>query len=141
MSAEQAYLGAIGLIAGLAVAGGMFALISAISVVPRIICMSRTAGWVCRYENMIMLGGIIGNILTVFPDIPLPFGTAGLIAFGLGSGIQAGCLVMALAEIMNVFPIVFRRMRLKTGLSWVILALAAGKTIGGLWYFYQRMGG
>lgn len=140
MLIEHLGLGALGLICGMAVAGGTFALIVGISVVPRVVFMSKTAKEVIFYENMIMLGGIIGNIITVFTDIPIPLGSVGLILFGLGCGIQVGCLVMALAEIMNVFPIMFRRISLKIGMSYVITAMALGKVIGGLWYFYQQMG-
>lgn len=140
MLIEHLCLGALGLICGMAVAGGTFALIVGISVVPRVVFMSKTAKEVMFYENMIMLGGIIGNIITVFTDIPIPLGSFGLILFGLGCGIQVGCLVMALAEIMNVFPIMFRRISLKIGMSYVITAMALGKVIGGLWYFYQQMG-
>lgn len=140
MLIEHLGLGALGLICGMAVAGGTFALIVGISVVPRVVFMSKTAKEVMFYENMIMLGGIIGNIITVFTDIPIPLGSFGLILFGLGCGIQVGCLVMALAEIMNVFPIMFRRISLKIGMSYVITAMALGKVIGGLWYFYQQMG-
>lgn len=140
MLIEHLGLGALGLICGMAVAGGTFALIVGISVVPRVVFMSKTAKEVIFYENMIMLGGIIGNIITVFTDIPIPLGSVGLILFGLGCGIQVGCLVMALAEIMNVFPIIFRRISLKIGMSYVITAMALGKVIGGLWYFYQQMG-
>ncbi len=140
MLAKHFFLGAMGLTSGFAVAGGTFALIVAISVVPRIIGMSRTAREVLRYENMIIAGGIVGNLLTVFPEMPVPLGSPMLIIFGLGSGIQVGCLVMALAEIMNVFPIVFRRLRLKVGMSWVITFLAVGKTLGGLWYFFRQIG-
>lgn len=140
MLARHIFLGAFGLMCGFAAAGGTFALIMAISVVPRIIGMSRTARHVFCYETMIMAGGILGNIVTVFPELPIPFGRPMLVLFGLGSGIQVGCLVMALAEIMNVFPIVFRRVKLKIGLSWVITALAVGKVLGGLWYFYRQIG-
>ena len=140
MLVNHLFLGAIGFMSGLAVAGGTFALIIAISVVPRIIGMSRTAKRVFLYENMIILGGILGNIITVFPEIELPLGRFMLVLFGIGSGVQVGCLVMALAEIMNVFPIMFRRFHLKMGLSWVITFMAIGKTIGGLWYFSRQIG-
>lgn len=139
MLAKHFGLGAIGLMSGFAAAGGTFALIMAISVVPRVIGMSRTAKQLFCYENMIMLGGILGNIVTVFPGIHIPFGHFMLALFGLGSGIQVGCLVMALAEIMNVFPIVFRRLKLKIGMQWVIASLAFGKVAGGLWYFFTGL--
>lgn len=134
------FLGLVGATSGLAVAGGTFALIVTLRVMPRIIGKSNTAAHVIRYENMIIAGGIFGNIITVFTDLRIPLGSPFLILYGLCSGIQVGCLVMALAEIMDVFPIMFRRMGLKLGMEWVITAMAAGKVIGGLWYFYRHMG-
>ena len=38
-------------------------------------------------------------------------------------------------EILNTFPITFRRMGLKVGLFWVMLSMAAGKVAGSLYYF------
>ena len=140
MLIEHLFLGIFGFICGMALAGGTFALIVGISVVPRIVFMSKTAKEVMWYENFIMLGGILGNIVTVFTDLRIPFGSPMLILFGLGCGIQVGCLVMALAEILNVFPIMFRRISLKIGMSIVITAMAIGKVAGGLWYFYHQIG-
>ena len=47
-----------------------------------------------------------------------------------------GCLAVALAEVLNVFPVLFRRANLKNGLGFLITAFAAGKTVGGLVYFF-----
>ena len=41
---------------------------------------------------------------------------------------------------MNVFPIIFRRVKLKVGMQWVITSLAVGKVLGGLLYFYRQLG-
>lgn len=138
---KQLLLGGVGLTSGFAVAGGSFALIVALSVVPRIIGKSSTALEILRYENAMMAGGILGNIAVIFPQIRLPFGKPLLLVYGLCSGIYVGCLVMALSEIMNVFPVIFRRIRLKSGLFFVITCMAAGKVAGGLWYFFKGMGG
>lgn len=140
MLAKQIFLAFIGLASGLSVAAGTFALIVSLKIVPRIIGKGHTASRILTFENAIILGGIAGCIVTVFPSLMLPLGSPLLILYGLFSGIQVGCLVMALAEIMNVFPIMFRRMRLKMGLSWVITTLAIGKTLGGLLYFYRQIG-
>lgn len=140
MLAEHFFLGAVGLTSGFAVAAGTFALVVALGVVPRIIGKSSTAAEVFCYENTIIVGGILGNIISVFTDIRIPLGSPMLILYGLGSGVHVGCLVMALAEIVDVFPIMFRRLKLKTGLQSIIVCMAIGKVIGGLWYFYQRMG-
>lgn len=140
MLIEHLLLGLLGLMSGFAVAGGTFALVVALNIVPRIIGKSNTAEQIFRYENLIIVGGIVGNVVTVYTNLKIPLGSPFLILFGLCCGIQVGCLVMALSEIMNVFPIMFRRLKLKTGLSWVISCMAVGKVAGGFWYFFQKMG-
>lgn len=140
MWAEHLFLVFLGLTAGLAVSAGTFALIITLKILPRIIGKGHGASHIFLFENTIILGGICGTVVTVYPNLMLPFGSPFLILYGLFSGVQVGCLVMALAEIMNVFPIMFRRFSLKTGLKWVITSMAVGKTIGGLWYFYRQIG-
>ncbi|MGN0483703.1 MAG: stage V sporulation protein AB [Lachnospiraceae bacterium] len=128
-----------GIASGAAVSGGTFAFIVTLKIVPRLVGRSNTAkSYVC-YENAVILGGTIGNILGVFEMIPLPFGRIMLWLYGLGAGIFEGCVAITLAEILHVFPIVFRRMKLKVGLSAVIFAFAAGKAAGALYYFYQQL--
>ena len=140
MWTKHLFLAFLGLTAGLAVSAGTFALIISLKIIPRIIGKGHGASHIFLFENTIILGGICGTIVTVYPNLMLPFGSPFLILYGLFSGIQVGCLVMALAEIMNVFPIMFRRFSLKTGLQWVITSMAVGKTLGGLWYFYRQIG-
>lgn len=140
MWSRHFFLAFLGLSAGLAVSAGTFALIISLKIVPRIIGKGHGASHIFLFENTIILGGICGTVVTVYPNLMLPFGSPFLILYGLLSGMQVGCLVMALAEIMNVFPILFRRCSLKTGLNWVITFMAAGKTLGGLWYFYRQIG-
>lgn len=139
MWGERILLWLLGLTSGMAVAAGTFAFIIIIGVAPRIIGKSNTAKQVLWYENAIILGGILGNIVSVYTMMPLPVGRWFLTLFGLCSGIQVGCLAVALAEILNTFPIMFRRINLKTGLPWVITFMAIGKMIGAFWYFYKGM--
>lgn len=141
MFLKPLFLVMIGFTSGLAVAGGSFALIATLCIVPRIIGKSSTAAKIFHYENAIILGGIWGNVVTVYTNLKIPLGRPFLILYGLGSGIQVGCLIMALAEIMSVFPIMFRRLKLKIGMSGVITAMAFGKVFGGLWYFFHGIGG
>lgn len=136
---NHAFLSLVGLASGLAVAGGTFALIVSLKIIPRIVGISHLAKRTMCFENMIILGGIWGTLFSVFPMIRFPVGHWFIALYGLCSGIQVGCLLMALAEIVNVFPVLFRRANLKIGLSWVILSLAAGKLAGSLFYFYRNM--
>ena len=132
-------LGLLGLLFGLSVASGSFALAVKLGIVPAMAERSNTAKHIITYENAIILGGVCGNIVSVFTQIRLPLGPVFLAVYGLGAGIFTGCMVVALAEIVNVFPIMFRRVNLKMGLSWVVITLALGKVCGALYYFINDM--
>lgn len=106
-----------GLVSGLAVASGTFAFLIAIGVIPRLIGKSNTARSLFTYETTVFFGGVIGNIISVFLDVPVPFGRVILILFGFCAGIFVGCLAVSLAEILNTFPILFRRFKLSIGLA------------------------
>lgn len=124
-----------GLVSGAAIAAGTFAFVMIIGVVPRLIGKChRAAGTMC-FENAIILGAVTGCVWSIFPDIPIPFDRVMLVAFGLSAGIFVGCIAIALAEILDTFPILFRRFHVKKGLFWVILFLALGKMCGSFYYF------
>lgn len=138
--ASHIYLGLIGLAAGFAVSAGTFAFLIVIGVVPRMIGKCNRAAEVLHFENAIILGGITGNILSVFTELRIPIGTWFLCAYGLSAGIFVGCIAVALAEILNTFPIMFRRSGLKVGLFWVMTFMALGKMAGAFYYFWHEMG-
>ena len=87
-----------GFSAGTVVAGGIFALIVGLKIVPRFAGFTHTAHLMMLYESCIVWGGIVGNIVNVF-QIPLYCGAAGLLLFGLVGGIYVGAWAMALALI------------------------------------------
>lgn len=133
------FLGFIGLAAGGAVAAGTFAFIIVIGVVPRMIAKCNLAKHTVLFENMIVFGGIVGNLISVFTGLPLPLGRGLLMLFGLSAGIFVGCIAVALAEILNTFPILFRRFWIKEGLPWIMLFMALGKSVGSMYYFLMHM--
>ena len=133
------FLGFIGLAAGGVVAAGTFAFIIVIGVVPRMIAKCNLAKHTVLFENMIVFGGIVGNLISVFTGLPLPLGRGLLMLFGLSAGIFVGCIAVALAEILNTFPILFRRFRIKEGLPWIMLFMALGKSVGSMYYFLMHM--
>lgn len=133
------FLGFIGLASGIAVAAGTFAFIIVIGVVPRMIAKCNRAADTLLFENMIILGGIFGSIVSVFTGMPIPLGRWLLYLYGLSAGIFVGCIAVALAEILNTFPILFRRLQVKQGLSWIMLFMALGKSAGAFYYFWHHM--
>lgn len=133
---REILLGALGLMFGAATSAGSFALLVTLEIVPRMAARTRTAGKVMTYETMITLGGITGCLLSLFPFLRIP-GIGWLTPlFGVAVGIFVGCQAVALAEILNVFPIMYRRLKLKKGLSLVLTAMALGKVAGSLFYFF-----
>lgn len=121
----------IGLAAGIAIAGGTFAFITWLGIITRLASKTKTASHILLYEDMVVLGAGIGNILYLYePTIAL--GLAGLIFYGLFSGIFTGCLAVALAEVIQTFPIFAKRAKIRIGTPYILLALAIGKSIGTL---------
>ena len=142
---KEAILLLIGLCAGGAVAAGIFAFIAMIGVVPRLAGRSHTAKYIERYEDMIVEGGTAGNLLSLYGQRTIWalgewIGAFVVAMFGLLAGVFVGCLVMSLTETLDAMPILARRVRLKMGLAWVILAFSMGKMVGSLVYFWYGIG-
>lgn len=137
MWGRQILLAILGLSAGAGIAGGLFAMIVGLGIISDFADKTHTGKYVTFYEDCIVAGGILGNIVWVY-QISLPYMQWVLPVFGLFSGIFVGCWYMALAEALNVFPVFFRRVKLISGVAYVILAMALGKGIGALIYFINR---
>ncbi len=54
---------------------------------------------------------------------------------GLSQGIFVGCLAVSLAEALNATAIFARRVKLRIGLSYIILAVAVGKVTAAIIQF------
>ena len=137
MPLRSLVLAFVGVSAGGIVAAGVFAFLAIIGVFPRLIGKTHTSSHIWLYETIIILGGILGNIFFLY-GIRIPFGGWLLPVFGLFGGIFVGCWSMALAEILDVFPIFVRRVKLLRGIKYVILGVALGKGIGAFVFFFNR---
>lgn len=133
----QVLFGIIGLSSGFIVAGGVMALSVGLGIFTRYAGITHTGKHVRLYEDAVLLGGIAGDIMTVY-KVNVPLGSIGLAVMGVCFGIFVGSWILALAEIVNIFPVFFRRMGVTKGTSLVILAIAAGKVVGSLLHFYMR---
>lgn len=146
--AQQILLAAVGLSAGVAVAGGLFAFIVELGVVADFADRTHTGDRILFYETCAALGGILGNLVYVFgigsPSVMQRLSEGGLFSagsgllgiFGIFSGIFVGCWSMALAEILNVFPVFMRRARIVRYIAAFTISVALGKGLGaGLFFF------
>ena len=140
---------------GLLSSGGVFTVFVTVGLVPRLADKTHTASKIILYENCIVAGAIWGCIFSVYGEfftdmlgksalITVPewgvWGNFVLAVFGIFAGIFVGCFAIAIAEMLNTIPIFTRRIRLGKGAGIVMLALALGKTVGALIYFYLRLG-
>ncbi len=127
----------LGLASGLAISAGLFAFLIGLGVISDFADRTHTGKYVTLYEDFIVVGGILGNMFWVY-QVDFLRGSWLLLGFGLLSGIFVGCWSMALADILNIFPIFIRRAKITTGLSWLVVGMALGKSLGSLLYFYMR---
>ena len=123
----------IGLTGGFFIAAGMVAFITIVGVLTRLALRTDTAKRIMLYEDIVVIGCTLGNLLDLF-EFRTPFGLAGIIFFGFFSGCFVGCLAIALEEVIQIFPILAHRTKLKMGIPIIVLFLALGKGVGS---FYQ----
>lgn len=131
---HQILMAFIGLCAGVIISGGIVGLLIGLSIVPRYAGITHTGRHILLYEDAAMLGALAGNLFFLY-QWPVPGGSFFLALYGIFSGIFLGAWVMALAEMADVFPIFFRRIRLREGFAGVVAAVALGKAAGSLYYF------
>lgn len=134
---RQIILALVGLSAGFVVAGGLFAFISGLGVTSDFADRTHTGDKIHWYEMSVALGGILGNLVSVYQP-QIPFGTILVPIFGVFAGIFVGSWAMALAELLNLFPLFIRKTKTFRAIPWIILGIALGKGIGSLIYYYMR---
>lgn len=131
----------IGISSGIMVSAGVFTVLFVVGLVPRFAGRTDTARCELFYEECLIFGAVLADVLSVFPirrslgSGPHILLTVLLVMIGIFAGIFVGCLSIALAEVLDGIPIFARRVRLKMGVSIAVLAVAVGKIAGSLYYF------
>lgn len=130
------FLALVGTASGFTTAAALVALIATIGVLNRLAQMTHSANRIRWYERCFMVGGILGNLIYLF-EIKIPGVSRwyiGGITFSMG--IYLGCFIGALAEVIQIFPILFHRLHLRMGLKALIFSMAIGKAMGGIIDFF-----
>lgn len=134
---KQVLMAAVGLSAGIGVAGGVFALIIALGIVSEFADQTRTARHIFWYEDAVSAGAILGNAISVY-QIVLPLGQVGAGVFGLFSGVFVGTWGHGADGDREYRADFTRRMDLRRGLGLMIASMAVGRTVGSFLYYYFR---
>lgn len=136
-------LGVTGAASGMAVAAGLFTFLAITGVAQRLMLITHTSSYGDWYEWMLMAGGILGNILWLgHPTAQLGTITSWVVLGLTGGfvGLFVGCLLGAIAEVLNAFPVFMRRARLKRGIALIVIGIAIGKAVG-VWFWYFMLPG
>ena len=138
---KDVMLAILGLSAGITAAGGLFSFIIGLGVVSDFADRTHTGEHVMLYEDTIAVGGSIGAVISIYPiTMPQELVKYLIPVVGLFSGIFVGCWAMALTEIVDAVPVFSRRIRLKTGMPWLILSMALGRAAGAWMHAYFGYG-
>lgn len=129
----------IGLAAGLAVGAGFVAFLTVLGIIPRLVQLSKSAKITHLYEFSVVIGVLAGTFLS-FTDMTIHFPKLLLVIWGAFHGIFIGMLAAALTEVLNVFPILTRRIGLQESMLWFLMAIVLGKISGSLfqWMIFVK---
>lgn len=140
----------IGISSGIMVSAGVFTVLFVVGLIPRFASRTDTARCEFLYEECLIFGALLADILSVYPikgsigelaarvSFSNSIMTFILVVIGVFAGMFVGCLSIALAEVLDGIPIFARRIKLKMGVSISVLAVALGKIAGSLYYFINR---
>ncbi|MEH7348324.1 stage V sporulation protein AB [Gottfriedia acidiceleris] len=124
----------VGFSGGIAVGTGFVAFLSVIGIIPRLTQLTKTIKKIRAYEFSVILGAIFGCWVslrnTVF-NLPNIFS----VFIGLLAGIFIGMLAAALTEVLNVFPILAKRIGIQKKIVYLLMAIALGKVFGSLFHW------
>lgn len=121
----------IGFSWGLAVGCGFVAFLTVLGIIPRLIQLTKTLHLVRVYTACVIMGTLMGTYLS-FTDVNWNNPVILLIIWGMFHGIFNGMLAAALTEVLNVFPLITKRIRMENKLITFMMAVVIGKIIGSL---------
>lgn len=119
---------------GVAVGSAAAAFITILLILPRLAQVTDTREYIKIYQSTIVFSFIV-SMFIYFTDIHMTLPKYFMILIGLIYGTFVGLLSSALAEVLNVIPVLSKKIKIKDSLKYVIWALMAGKVAGSLFYW------
>ncbi len=124
----------LGLAEGIAVGAGFVAFLTVLDIIPRLVHITGIGDRVRGLERSIIAGGMLAALVDGL-DGGLGLAPWIMVFVGLNMGIFVGLLAGALTEVLNVLPVLGRRLSLQDSLRVLLLAFILGKTMGSLFYW------
>lgn len=121
----------IGLGGGLAVGSGFVAFITVLDIIPRLTQLTNAHRHIRSLEWALVSGVLVFTLIDFFHwGVHLPALITAI--YGLFAGIFVGTLAAGLTEVLNVFPIVAKRLHMDGSLLFLLMAVVFGKITGSL---------
>lgn len=131
---RQILTGFIGFSGGLAVGAGFVSFLAVIGLIPRLAQLTKSYEAIRFYEWAIIIGTLIGTWggLRTFELHLAPFF---LLPIGLGLGVFVGMVAAGLTEVLNVLPILAKRLGINEQILILLMAIVLGKMLGSLFHW------
>ncbi|OIK13622.1 stage V sporulation protein AB [Bacillus sp. MUM 13] len=121
----------VGLAGGFSVGAGYVAFLTVLGVIPRLTQLTKTMKMIHFYEAAVVAGVLAGGWMSLH-DYSLWLTRFTLVPIGLADGIFNGMLAAALTEVLNVFPILAKRIGIQEKIIYLMMAIVLGKVAGSL---------
>ncbi|MFD0870658.1 Uncharacterised protein [Chlamydia abortus] len=127
----------IGLAGGLAVGSGMVAFLVVLDIIPRLAQVTKSYRYIHWYEGAVISGALYWTFADFF-DWQAAMTPFSAVFLGFFAGGFVGMLAAALTEIINVLPILAKRLGLGQYVILFLMAMIFGKVIGSLleWFLF-----
>lgn len=136
MTGKTLLLILIGLAGGFASGSGLVAFITVLDIIPRLTQLSNSQKYVRSFEWALVLGAVFFTLIDFF-QIVVMLPAFSMIIVGLLSGVFVGTLAAGLTEVLNVFPILAKRLNMDRFILIFLMAMVFGKMLGSFiqWVF------
>ncbi|RLQ95038.1 stage V sporulation protein AB [Falsibacillus albus] len=134
MTIKIVFMAFVGLAGGLAVGSGFVAFLTVLGIIPRLTQLTKTMKMIHYFEGAVVAGALIFGWFSL-RDTTFSLSPLILIPIGLGSGIFTGMLAAALTEVLNVFPILAKRIGIDDRIIYLLMAIVFGKVLGSLFHW------
>ncbi|WP_423227519.1 stage V sporulation protein AB [Paenibacillus filicis] len=121
----------IGLAGGIAVGSGMVAFLVVLDIIPRLAQITRSYAQIRLYEGAVIIGALFFTF-TDFFEWSYRLAPMSAVVYGLLAGCFVGMLAAALTEVINVLPIIAKRIGLESYMIWLLMAMIFGKVFGSI---------
>jgi len=129
----------IGFAGGLAVGSAFVAFITVLDIIPRLTQMVKGFAYIKWFERALITGTVIFTLID-FWELIFNMPALLTLVIGLFAGIFIGVLAGALTEVLNVLPILAKRLSMTNAIIILLMAMVFGKVSGSLfhWIFFVQ---